>query len=168
MPHKSKICDLKLDQYLRQGKSTNEIAKIFNCSPGAVSQRKKLLKNKIVRTMALEKTNEIIEGHLDMWSQLKKVNDAINEELDRAKEEIEKPDADKTAIQSIMVKLSAEVRQQLQLQLNIAQVWYDQRVVGEFQQEVLNILDEVEPGTRDAILRRLKQKSVIRRSVRVN
>ena len=60
-----------------------------------------------------------------MWSQLKKINDAITKELDRAKQEIEKPNADKTTIQAIMVKLPGEIRQQLQLQLNIAQIWYD-------------------------------------------
>jgi hypothetical protein len=113
MPYKGKIIDTELDRYLRQGKSTNAIAKIFNCSPGAVSQRKKLLKNKIIRTMALEKTNEVVENHLDMLAQLQKINNVINGELDRAKKEIEKPNTDKTSIQKIMVALSAEIRQQL-------------------------------------------------------
>lgn len=168
MPYKGKIIDVELDRYLRQGKTTNEIAKIFRCSPGAVSQRKKLLKNKIVRTMALEKTNEVVENHLDMLAQLQKINSAINEELDRAKKEIEKPNVDKTSIQAIMIKLSGEIRQQLSLQLSIAQVWHDIKIYAEFQEAVLNILDEMEPGTRDEVIRKLKQRNVIRRSVRVN
>jgi hypothetical protein len=169
MPYKGKIIDTELDRYLRQGKSTNEIAKIFNCSPGAVSQRKKKLKQGIVRTMALDKANEVVENHLDMMTQLRKINDAINEELDRAKKEIGKPNAqNKRAIQAIIVKLSGEVRKQLSLQLSIAQVWHDMKIFSEFQQEVLRILDEVEPGTRDEIIRRLKQRNALRRSVRVN
>ena len=103
-----------------------------------------------------------------MWSQLKKINDAITKELDRTKQEIEKPNADKTTIQGIMVKLSGEIRQQLQLQLNIAQIWHDQKVVDEFQAEVLQILDEVQPGIRDEIIRGFKQRNIIRRSVRHN
>ena len=43
-----------------------------------------------------------------------------------------------------------------------------QRVVDEFQAEVLQILDEVQPGIRDEIIRRLKQRNIIRRSVRHN
>jgi hypothetical protein len=81
-----KIDIRKLDQMLRAGKSQIEIAKYFSVTPGAVSQAKRQLKNNIVRTVALEKANEVVESHLDMMGQLRKINSAINDELDIQRE----------------------------------------------------------------------------------
>jgi len=80
-----KIDIVKLDQLLRAGKLQTEIAQFFGVTPSAVSRAKSQLKNRVVRTVALEKANEVVESHLDMMSQLRKINNAINDELDKAK-----------------------------------------------------------------------------------
>jgi hypothetical protein len=166
---KRKIDLRELDRMLRGGKSYRQIAEHFNCTPGAIAQARKKLKANIIRTVALEKANEVVEGHLDMLGQLRKINRAITEELDRAKAEVVEADGrNKIALQEIIIKLSAEIRRQLESQLKIFEVWADMKVVAEFQNEVLAVLDEVEPGVRDEIVRKLKEKHALRGAVSVN
>jgi hypothetical protein len=163
-----KIDIRKLDQMLRAGKSQREIANYFNVTPGAVSQAKRQLRNNIVRTVALEKANEVVESHLDMMGQLRKINKAINDELDKAKETAAAAEGkDKLALQQIIIKLSAEIRRQLEAQLKIVEVWHDMKVISEFQTEVLAIIDRMQPGARDEVIQRLKEKRALRGSVSI-
>ena len=165
----AKIDLRKLDQMIRAGKTQREAAQVFKVTEAAVSKAKKQLKTNIVRTVGLEKANEVVEGHLDMMGQLRKINQAITGELDRAKQTVVGVEGrDQRAIQEIIVKLSAEVRRQLEAQMKIFEVWTDMKVVAEFQAEVLAILDEMEPGTRDDVIRRLKEKRALRGLVSVN
>jgi len=153
----------KLDQLLRDGKSQREVAQVFGVSESAISKARKQLKNNIVRTVGLERANEVVQSHLDMMGQLRKINQAINEELDRAKESISRASGrDRVTLQEIIIKLSAEIRRQLEAQLKIFEVWCDMKVVAEFQAEVLEILDEVQPGTRNEIIRKLKERRTLR------
>ena len=165
----AKIDLRKLDQMIRAGKTQREAAQVFKVTEAAVSKAKKQLKTNIVRTVGLEKANEVVEGHLDMMGQLRKINQAITGELDRAKQTVVGVEGrDQRAIQETIVKLSAEVRRQLEAQMKIFEVWTDMKVVAEFQAEVLSILDEMEPGTRDEIIRRLKEKRALRGLVSIN
>ena len=165
----AKIDLRKLDQMLRAGKTQREAAQVFEVTEAAVAKAKKQLKTNIVRTVGLEKANEVVEGHLDMMGQLRKINEAITGELDRAKQAVVGAEGrDQRAIQEVIVKLSAEVRRQLEAQLKLFEVWTDMKVVAEFQAEVLSILDEMEPGTRDDVIRRLKEKRALRGLVSIN
>jgi len=158
----------KLDQLLRSATPQNEIAKIFDVSPAAVSRAKKRLKSNIIRTVSLEKANRVVESHLDMMGQLKMINQAINEELERAKQGVITANGrDRLALQDIIIKLSAEIRRQLEAQLKIIEVWHDMKVFSEFQAEVLALLDEMQPGVRDEIIRRLKEKRALRGTVSI-
>jgi transcriptional regulator with XRE-family HTH domain len=160
---KPKINIRKLDQMLRAGKSQREIAKYFDVTPGAVSQAKRQLKNNIVRVVALEKANDVVESHLDIMRQLRKINNAINDELDKAKETAATADGKyKLALQQIIIKLSAEIRRQLEAQLKILEVWRDMKVNLEFQTELLAFLDGMQPGARDEIIQRLKERGTLR------
>jgi hypothetical protein len=165
---KPRIDIVKLDQLLRAGKQQTEIAQFFGVTPSAVSHAKSQLKNRVVRTVALEKANEVVESHLDMMGQLRKINNAINDELDKAKENAEAAEGkDKLALQQIIIKLSAEIRRQLEAQLKIVEVWHDMKVISEFQTEVLAILDEMKPGVRDEVIQRLKEKRALRGTVSI-
>ena len=163
-----KIDIVKLDQLLRAGKPQTEIAQFFGVTPSAVSRAKSQLKNRVVRTVALEKANEVVESHLDMMGQLRKINKAINDELDQAKENAAAAEGkDKLALQQIIIKLSAEIRRQLEAQLKIVEVWHDMKVISEFQTEVLAILDEMQPGARDEVIQRLKERRALRGTVSI-
>ena len=159
----------KLNRYLHEGKSGRECAQIFKVSDSAISKAKKKLRNTIVRTVALEKAHEVVEDQFDMMDQLRTVNRAINEELNRAKEAVESDECiNKVAVQEVIIKLCAEVRKQLDSGLRIAETWHNIQVYQDFQKEVLGILEEFKPGVRDEVIKRLKQKSVLRGLVNIN
>jgi len=166
-----KIDYLQLDQLVRQGKRTGEIAKFFGVTSGAVSQAKHRLKNMVVKTMALEKGAQVVQEHLDVMAQLRKINRAINEELDRAKVRIdiaETEGKDTNRIQETVAKLSSEIRQQLLLQLQIVEMWFDAKRYAEFQSDVLEVLESMGPGAQNEAIRRLKQKQLLRGLVSID
>jgi hypothetical protein len=152
---------------LLAGHKQKEIARRFQVSESAISHAKRALKKQVVRQASFEKADAVVETHLDMIGQLRRINQAINEELDRAKEELATDAKNKHTIQKIIIELSAEIRKQLDAQLRIAEVWHDQKVYAEFQAEVLNILNEMEPGSRERVLKALRQRRAIRRSVSI-
>jgi hypothetical protein len=166
---KGKIDVKKLDQMLRAGKSQTEAAKFFGVTTGAITQMKQKLKLNIVRTVGLEKAKEVVETHLDMMGQLRKINRAINDELDMAREEAGgATDARRLALREVIVKLTAEVRKQLDLQMRLFDLWTDAKLVAEFQREVLDVLEKMQPGARDAVISRLKEKRALRGIVEFN
>jgi len=153
----------KLNRMLRDGKSQKEISQVFGVTEGAISKARKQLKHVVVRVAAMERAGEIVEENLDLMSQLRKVNRVINEELDRAREGIsEASPQDKRSAQEILIKLSAEIRRQMETYLSIVEVWNDTKMMKEFQEEVLNVLDETEPGARTRIIERLRERRVVR------
>lgn len=110
----------------------------------------------------------MVESHLDMMGQLKIINQAINEELERAKQSVIKANGrDRLALQDIIIKLSAEIRRQLEAQLKIIEVWHDMKVFSEFQAGVLTAPDEMQPGVRDEIIQRLKERRALRGTVSI-
>lgn len=164
-----KIDKAELNRMLREGKTQKEAAQYFGVTESAISIAKKSLKNTFVRTVALEKANEIVEADLDMMAQLRKVNRAINEELDQAKEEIAKANSqDKRSLQEIIIKLAAEVRKQLETALRMVEVWDEHKLWLELREEVLNVLDEMQPGTRNEAIRRLKERKILRGLVQLD
>ena len=163
---KAKI-DLKLlDQMLRAGKTQREAAQVFGVSESAVSKAKKQLRANIVRAVGLEKAHEVVHGHLDVLGQLRKINLAINEELDRAKGAvIEANGKDQLALQDVIIRLSSEIRRQLDSQMKIFKLWYQARSVMEFQQIVLTAIEEGSPELKEKIIRRLQERRAVRSTV---
>jgi len=158
-----KINISKLDQLLRSGKNQRQCAQVFGVTESAVSKAKKSLKKNIIRTGSLEKAHDIVENHLDMAGQLRKINGAINTELDKTRETASKAKGDDLKnLQEIIIKMSAEVRQQLALQLRIFETWHDLKLFAEFQAEVLRILDQMQPGVRDEAIRKLQEARALR------
>ncbi len=164
-----KIDIRKLDKLLRSGKTQRECAQVFGVTESAVSKAKRQLKNVIIRTASLEKGHEVVESHIDMMGQLRKINEAINDELDNAKTAAtDAKGKDRLSLQEIIIKLSGEVRRQLEAQLKIFEVWHDLKIFAEFQTEVLAILDEMQPGARNEVIRRLQQGRALRGLVNID
>jgi hypothetical protein len=65
-------------------------------------------------------------------------------------------------IQSNVIDISAEVRKQIELQLKIAETLYSATMIAKFQEEVLNAIGKIDPFTRDAIIKELKQQRTLR------
>jgi len=147
----------KLSQMLRSGKSVKQCANFFGVTSGAISQHKKNLSIAVVKNVALENAHRIVDKNLNAVDQLHKINKQANELLDKLEQ---KPE--------IKLKIMAEIRGQLKLQLDIFQCLYDMKAVQEFQQEVLTAIGEVNPDVRRTIIHNLNQKRVIRSVVKFN
>jgi len=163
-----KIDKIKLNQWLREGISQTEIARRFGCSESTVSMAKKKLRNTIVRTVALEKANEVVEADLDMMGQMRKASKAINHQLEEAQKDIENTiGADKRATQEVIIKLASEVRKQIQAILQIAESYNIHKRFAEFQVDVFEELAKWEPENRQGAIAALKTKHIVRGSLQI-
>ena len=184
----------ELHQLVTQGKGTNEIAKYFSVTPGAVSQAKKKLKISVVKNVALESAHKVVDKNLDAVAQLQKINKDANEILDvlmkwnRGEDEalqILETQVRKVRIgkgenaeivkqykfkdpRELALKAMAEIRGQLNLQLDIFKTLYDMEAVAEFQKEVLTAIGEEAPNVRNRIIQRLKESRSLRSAVSIN
>lgn len=158
MNHSGKIDKDQLYQLLRQGNTLSQCAKIFNCSPSAISQVKKQMDVKMVRSTDLVEAQRVKQSHLDACQQLQKINGRANDLLDQA---IEAKDQD-TALRCM-----GEIRNQLKLQNEIFTLLFDARAVQLFQEEVLTAIGEVSPDVRERILNNLKKASAIRTAISI-
>ncbi|RLB32209.1 MAG: hypothetical protein DRH11_12175 [Deltaproteobacteria bacterium] len=152
-----KIDRTKLYQMLKRGKSQREIAQVFGVSEGAISKAKKELNVAVVKNVALDNAHRVVDKKLDAIEQLQKINREANRLLD----ELE-------ASPELELKIMAEIRGQLRLQLEIFQTLWDLKAAEEFQREVLEAIGEVSPKVRNAIISRLNQKRAIRTAIKSN
>jgi len=113
-----KIDPIKLNDLLEERKTTNEIAKYFNCSPGAVSQAKRRLGVDVCKVTALRKRNSIgksapliVNSTDDAKRQLSDLIVRCCNELDWISGSVQqKDDADYRAWQETIIKHIAEIR----------------------------------------------------------
>ena len=150
-----KIDRVKLNQMLRSGKPQREIAQVFGVTESAISKAKKELRMTVIKNVALESAHRVVDKNLDAIDQLQKINNAANLLLDELEQTPE-----------LKLKVMAEIRGQLRLQLDIFQTLYDMKAVQEFQQEVLTAIGSASPEVRNAIISRLNQNSIIRTALR--
>ncbi len=161
--NRGKIDDQVLYRMLaEEGRSQKEAAAYFHVTEPAISKRVKALKLNLARHVGLERAKEVADRGLDVFSQLQRINGAIQEELTWAIQEARRSGADRKGLQQIIIDLSGEVRQQLRFQLDLLRSLYDLKGMADFQQEVLNVIGEVAPDVRDAIVRRLQEKRAVR------
>ena len=88
----------------------------------------------------------------------------IDEELRCAVDRAKEPGADRAKLQDTILKLAAEVRQQLGLQLNISRTLIDLKVVREFQQSVVEVISEESPEVARRVVAKLKERRALRAS----
>lgn len=182
-----KIDKIKLNQMLRSGKPQVEIAQVFGVTESAISKAKKELNVNVVKNVALENAHRVVDKNLNAIEQLQKINDYANDLLDAlmkwqrgdvdAFRMLENQDMAKTesrdaqqiikdmyikAPQELMLKVMAEIRGQLKLQMEIFQCLYDMKAVQEFQDEVLTAIGEANRDVRDKIIYNLNKKRAIR------
>ena len=185
----------ELHQLVTKGKGTNEIAKYFSVTPGAVSQAKKKLKISVVKNVALESAHKVVDKNLDAIDQLQRVNQVANQLLDELTGEDQvidrmvkavevsleyegDPISQKKYIRQVILRVNqdkntalkacAEIRGQLNLQLDIFKTLYDMQAVAEFQKEVLTAIGEEAPDVRNRIIQRLKESRSLRQSISIN
>ena len=153
-----------LHHYLDAGHSQADAAKYFGVSESAISQRVKNLQIATSKVVALERAAEVVDQKLDATARLQHVQEVIDEELRHAVDRAKEPGADRAKLQDTILKLAAEVRQQLGLQLNISRTLIDLKVVREFQQSVIEVISEESPEVARRVVARLKERRALRAS----
>jgi Mg2+ and Co2+ transporter CorA len=107
-----------------------------------------------------------VNGKINAMSQLRKVNESINKELDYIERQMKGATEEKRrSWQGQKLKHVGEIRKQLSLLLDIAQSLYNAEEVAAFQQIVLEEIGRAAPEIRETILNRLTQARAIRCSV---
>ncbi|MCK9391541.1 MAG: hypothetical protein WCW53_06905 [Syntrophales bacterium] len=187
-----KIDRVKLNQMLNAGKSQREVAHYFGVTAGAVSKAKKELNLSVVRNVSLERAHEVVDKNLNAVDQLQKINGYANELLDLL---MQWNRGDKKALQvlesqvkkvrvrgteeevkeykfkdprELALRAMAEIRGQLNLQLEIFKTLYYLEAVAEFQREVLTTIGEADKDVRDRIIQRLKEIKALRGSISIS
>ncbi len=161
---KSRIDPTELHRYLDAGHTQADAAKYFSVSESAISQRVRTLQIATSKVVALERAAEVVDQQLDATARFQHVQQVIDEELRCAVTRAKEPGADRAKLQDTILKLAAEVRQQLNLQLNISRTLIDLRVVREFQRSVTETIAEVDPSVARQIVAKLKERRALRAS----
>lgn len=190
----SKIDYRKLNRLLREGETQTKIAKLFNVTPGRISQAKREIRNKVCKVTTLEKAGDIVHDHLDIMAQLRKINLNANTLLDllmawqagdqkairvlenqvktvkfgKGDNVIDITEVKMKDPRELTLRCMSEIRNQLKLQMDIWQAYLEWNDRKSFQDEVLKILDEFEPGTREKAIERLKDRALLRGAVNID
>ena len=150
-----KINDTKLVRLVDGGMTQADAARELGVTRQAVSQRLIELRGRTTRVMAAKQINRVVDQRLDAVEQLQKINNEANRLLDELEQTPE-----------LKLKVMAEIRGQLRLQLDIFQTLYDMKAVQEFQQEVLSAIGEASKETRNAIIGKLNESRALRSAVK--
>lgn len=154
MPDKT-INDTKLLRLIDIEKKTQaEAAKELGVTRQAVSFRLKQLRGRTTHAIVADRIDKVIEGKIDFFEQLEKINRKANDLLDEAENETHDT-----------IKLMAEIRSQLKLQLELFETMYSLKAAAEFQDVVLEVIGRVAPEVRHKIITELNARSAIRSAV---
>lgn len=151
---REKINDKKMLRLIDSGKTQAATGRVLGVTRQAVSKRLQDLRGKTTRCIVTRKTKEIVNTNLDTISQLKKINNKANQLLDDLKND-----------PAMAIKIMAEIRGQLKLQLDIFEILFSVQAAQEFQNEVLQAIGEADNETRKRIIDRLNQKRAIRSAI---
>ncbi len=157
------INDSELMRMVRAGMSPKEIAGKYGVGLPAVSKRLKLLKIAVTKDVTLRSAPKLVDNSLNAMAQLQRINQVINGELDHIQQAIASAEgAERQTLQDQRLKHVSEVRKQIGLVLEIAQVLYNVDEVKAFQEEVLTAIGEAAPEIRAKILCTLQERRAIR------
>jgi DNA-binding Lrp family transcriptional regulator len=146
---RTKLTEDLLKQYLGLGMAQKEIARLFGVSEAAVSQRVKRLEKRVA-----PKCLPVVQAAESSVWDMKAATEANYRRALALLDELAEP-GDK-------IRCIGEIRQHLTHAMNVLQAMYSVQEAKEFQEEVLQVLDECEPGLRDKILTRLRERRTIR------
>jgi hypothetical protein len=114
-----KVTDADLRAYLETGHTQADAARHFGVSEAAVHQRLKRMRRLTSSVVALEHAGQFVEEKLTATACLERVQQVIDDELKWAVREARKDGADRTVLVDVILKLTAEVRQQRRSSLPI-------------------------------------------------
>ena len=171
-----KVSDPEIKRTFNKTHSVTETAKKLGVAKSTISKRLKLLTGNTTKLIVLEHASQVLGKEIDIFEQITKINEHANSLLDMLMnryngdiEAIEELERDKYKLKDpreLAIRIMAEIRGQLKLQLDIYQSIFDMKAAAEFQQEVLQAIGETSPDVRDKIMQTLTQRRAIRSSVK--
>jgi len=184
MSRTPKIDCVKLRRYKRAGKSNREIAKIFNCSDSAISQRLKNINIAVAKVTQLEAGSAVLTDSLDTVAQLHRLNTYSNELLELLMAWIR---GEKNAVElldkhhklgsagvkvkfedpkSLLLKVSQQILNQIKLQITILDSVCSFEAIASFQREIIDLIGEMDLELKKKFISRLREKKSIRSAVK--
>lgn len=180
MARRRKIDHVKLGELIQQGKQPEEIAPIFGVSVSAVYKATQQYRINFTRELIRSHADEAARQYLDINDQLLKINRGANRLYDRlmAAAEVLEPDCQwrkiielepllegRLSLLEAILKVSAEIKDQVSLVVKAATDIAKLQAESEFQQEIKGLLKDAPPGIRDWFIGRLKQTGLVCGSV---
>lgn len=152
MARPKQITDDQIVSLKQQGRNNTEIARLLGINRATVIRRLRDMKQAATSTVILTggMKSHLDETYLDPMSSMEEIYDKAHELFDRAT-------SDKQLYASMK-----EIREQIKLWLDIQERVFDTRNVMEFQQTVMEVMDETDPALRREFVERLNKKRVLR------
>ncbi len=141
----------------KEGMTQTAIAKEFGVTRQAISSRLRQLRPPTSFTVASTMIKETVERKLDVMDQLCNINGTTHQILD----DVLQQDDPQAALRAV-----AEIRQQLRLQADLFAMLFDMDSAAQFQDAILEVLNEVDPEMRKLAIRKLNEKSALSRAIR--
>jgi predicted transcriptional regulator len=138
-----------------KGMSQAAIARHFGVGRGAVHKRLKELRPPTSFAVAGTMIRETVERKLDVMDQLCNINEKTYEILEAVQ------DDPVTALRAV-----GEIRAQLKLQADLFSMLFDMNSAGQFQEAILETLNEVDPEMRKLAIRKLNEKNSMRNVIK--
>ena len=151
---KEKINIARMMRLVNEGVPQVNIAAEFGVSSAAISKRIQEIRGRTTHAIVAAKIDQVIDGKIDFFAQLEKINKRANDLLDKAETDTQDT-----------IKLMSEIRAQLKLQLELFETMYSLRAAAEFQDVVLDVIGKIDLNVRKQIIQELNSRSAIRSAV---
>lgn len=163
---KKRISDFDLKKYVGQGMGVSEIAKVLQASKGTISERcKKLeLKPMVRRSIGVGKGVALSPGGDGKLGQLRKINKLTIEILEKAMNALKDEEKAGEKIVNplgLIFKTMGQIESQIKTEFSILEGLHSMEVeqsFREFSEEVLGVIEEVDPDVKKEIVRRLRER----------
>ncbi len=157
---KSIIDDAKLVQLKNDGKTNGELAKIFDVSPAAITQRLQKLEAVALKEQGSRK--DVAVCGIDVIAQMEKINGVTNRLLDSL---VKSDDDGNTIVErpELLLKTAAELRMQFKTLIEVGEALYNLSATKEFQKAVIEEIELESPEAKQRIVDRLKAKNALAR-----
>lgn len=166
------IDDIKLKRMVRDGKTVNHCAQVFDVSVNAIRKRLKSLDVVVGRALAMDadKVERLTKDHFDAVEELQKIHTSATnllatlEQAQRGEipmEELAHILGDRASLGEMYLKVMGEVRKQLHLASEMSKQLYSIREVQEFQTTVIEVLRDADPAIARQVVERLVERRAL-------
>lgn len=150
-----KIKDTEMLKMLDAGESEAAIARHFKVTAQAVHLRLKQLRPPTSFAVVSTMVKETISRKLDVMDQLCNINETTYKILDDVQNDPQ-----------LALRAVAEIRSQLKLQADLFSMLFDMNSAAQFQDAILETLNEVSPEMRKLAIEKLNEKNVLNQAIR--